>query len=327
MLSIDGSMMEGGGQIVRTSVALSAVSGKPVRIERIRGGRERPGLAPQHCSAVKAVAGLCSAAVRGCTPGSRVLEFTPGELEYRDQEIDIGTAGSIPLVLQAWLPAASRCGASLSIRGGTEVQKSPTIDYFSRVFLPVIRNSGAEVSIDILQRGYYPAGGGSIRIVAGRSELTPLALTPGQSRGIISCSSNLPEHVATRQAVSAAQRLSSRTGLEYPVTFDRRQGPSTGTSCTVWQEFKGGVALGKRGLPAEQVGSSAADALIDELDLPGDADRHLADQLMLYVAIYGGRFTTSRLTLHSRTMLWLLEEFGFSLQVTEKASGETEVRQ
>lgn len=183
------------------------------------------------------------------------------------------------------------------------------------------------MSIDILQRGYYPAGGGSIRIVAGRSELTPLALTPGQSRGIISCSSNLPEHVATRQAVSAAQRLSSRTGLEYPVTFDRRQGPSTGTSCTVWQEFKGGVALGKRGLPAEQVGSSAADALIDELDLPGDADRHLADQLMLYVAIYGGRFTTSRLTLHSRTMLWLLEEFGFSLQVTEKASGETEVRQ
>ena len=98
MLSIDGSMIEGGGQIVRTSVALSAVTGKAVRIERIRGGRERPGLAPQHCSAVKAVAGLCSAAVRGCSPGSLVLEFTPGDLGCRDQEIDIGTAGSIPLV-------------------------------------------------------------------------------------------------------------------------------------------------------------------------------------------------------------------------------------
>jgi RNA 3'-terminal phosphate cyclase (ATP) len=325
MLSIDGSMMEGGGQIVRTSVALSAITGKPVRIERIRGGRERPGLAPQHCSAVKAVAGLCSAAVKGCSPGSRVLEFTPGDPGRLDQEIDIGTAGSIPLVLQAWLPAALRRGASLSIRGGTEVQKSPTIDYFSRVFLPVIRSSGAEVSVDIRQRGYYPAGGGSVRIVAGRSELTPLALVPGQSRGIISCSSNLPGHVADRQAVSAAQRLTDYTGLEYPVTFDRRQGPSTGTSCTVWQEFKGGVSLGKRGLPAEQVGSSAADALIEELKLPGEADRHLADQLMLYVAIYGGRFTTSRLTLHSGTMLWLLEQFGYPLQVQEGPGGKTEV--
>jgi RNA 3'-terminal phosphate cyclase (ATP) len=327
MLSIDGSMMEGGGQIVRTSVALSAVTGSPVRVDRIRGGRERPGLAPQHCSAVKAVAGLCNARVRGCRPGSSLLEFTPAELKYRDQEIDIGTAGSIPLVLQAWLPAALRHGASLSIMGGTEVQKSPTIDYLARVFLPIIRSCGADVCLDVQQRGYYPAGGGRVKIDVGPSTLTPLAIPREQSRGIISCSSNLPEHVATRQAASAARRLHDFTGLEYPVTFDRRSGPSTGTSCTVWQESKGGVALGRRGLPAEQVGNTAADALIEELNLPGAVDRHLADQLMMYVAIYGGRFTTSCLTLHSQTMLWLLEKFGFILQIKENPGGKTEVWQ
>jgi RNA 3'-terminal phosphate cyclase (ATP) len=327
MLIIDGSTMEGGGQIVRTSVALSAVTGIPVRIDRIRGGRERPGLAPQHCSAVKAVAGLCGATVQGCSPGSRVLEFTPGELVYRDLEIDIGTAGSIPLVLQAWLPVALRHGASLLIRGGTEVQKSPTIDYITRVFLPVIRRCGGDVGVDVQQRGYYPAGGGTVRIIVGKSALSHLELPPGHSRGIVSCSSNLPEHVATRQAVSAADRLTRYTGLEYPVTFDRRNGPSTGTSCTVWHGSKGGVALGRRGLPAEEVGHNAADALIEELELPGDVDRHLADQLMIYVALYGGDFTTSRLTLHAQTMRWLLEKFGLPLRVTETQGGETGVRQ
>jgi RNA 3'-terminal phosphate cyclase (ATP) len=312
MLSIDGSTMEGGGQIVRTSVALSAVTGIPVRIDRIRGGRERPGLAPQHCGAVKAVAGLCDATVQGCSPGSRVLEFSPGELVYRDLEVDIGTAGSIPLVLQAWLPVALRHGASLLIRGGTEVQKSPTIDYFTRVFLPVIRRCRGDVGVDVQQRGYYPAGGGTVRIIVGKSALSHL---------------ELPEHVATRQAVSAADRLTRYTGLEYPVTFDRRNGPSTGTSCTVWHGSKGGVALGRRGLPAEEVGHNAADALIEELELPGDVDRHLADQLMIYVALYGGDFTTSRLTLHAQTMRWLLEKFGLPLRVTETQGGETGVRQ
>jgi len=327
MLSIDGSTIEGGGQIVRTSVSLSAVTGIPVRIDRIRGGRERPGLASQHCSAVQAVAGLCGAMVQGCSPGSRVLEFTPGELVYRHQEVDIGTAGSIPLVFQAWLPVALRHGASLLVRGGTEVQKSPTIDYIARVFLPVIRRCGGDVSIEVQQRGYYPAGGGTVKIVVGQSALSPLELPAEQSRGIVSCSSNLPEHVATRQAISAAERLTRYTGLEYPVTFDRRSGHSTGTSCTVWHGSKGGMALGRRGLPAEEVGLTAAEALIEELELPGDVDRHLADQLMMYVAIYGGSFSTSRLTLHSQTMYWLLEKFGLPLRITQMPGGETGVRQ
>ncbi|MBP1927987.1 RNA 3'-terminal phosphate cyclase (ATP) [Methanolinea mesophila] len=326
MLRIDGSMMEGGGQIVRTSVALSAVTGIPVTIDRVRGGRARPGLAPQHCSAVRAVAGLCGATVKGCSPTSSLLEFTPGNPVRRDQDIDIGTAGSIPLVLQAWLFVALRSGASLSITGGTEVRKSPTIDYFTRVFLPVLKACGAEVTVEILQRGYYPAGGGKVRITVRPSALTPMAIPSGESRGVISCSANLPEHVAARQGVSAAERLARYTGLEYPVIFDRRSGPSTGTSCTVWQDSKGGTALGRRGLPAEQVGTAAADALIAELDPPGGADRHLADQLMPYVAVYGGRFITVPLTLHSRTMLWLLEQFGLPLRVSEDPEGTAEVR-
>jgi RNA 3'-terminal phosphate cyclase (ATP) len=216
------------------------------------------------------------------------------------------------------LPAALKQGGSICVRGGTEIQHSPTIDYVERVFLPPLQAHGARIGISILQRGYYPQGGGLVRVTVEPSELSPLRLTgKGGDSGIVSSSSNLPDHVATRQAESARKRLLNVLDIDLPIQLDRRSGISTGSSCTAWMQTKGGIALGKRGLPAEKVGEMAADALIDAVQKGGAVDRYLADQLMVYLAQYGGSFSVNELTLHTRTMHWLLAEFGFRVEIHE----------
>ncbi len=318
MLSIDGSLLEGGGQIVRSAVALSAVTGTPVEIHAIRKKRARPGLANQHCAAVRAVAEACHARVEGNIPGSTRLSFLPGSIVYRDTTIDVGTAGSIPLVIQAWLPVALEEGGLLTVQGGTEVQFSPTIDYFTEVFLPALGRAGAGVGVEVIRRGYYPVGGGIVRIAA--EPAVPPRVVPGRAKGngIRSCSSNLPGHVAERQAASARAYLLKETGEDYPVSIRRSEGPGTGSSCTVWNGAKGSCSLGKRGLPAEKVGEAAASGLVAGLRAGGDVDSHLSDQLLLYLARGGGSYTAPELTLHARTMCWLLSLFGLPVNVTER---------
>jgi len=319
MLTIDGGRLEGGGQIARMAVSLSALTGTPVEITNIRARRDKPGLKPQHVAAIEAVASLCDARLSGISPGSTVLTFIPSKPRKNDIYIDVGTAGGITLVLQPWLPVALKTGGSITVRGGTEVEHSPTIDYLQRVFLPPLLKSGARISISILQRGYYPKGGGLVKVIVEPSVLTPLHLTETVSdSGIISCSSNLPDHVAERQAASARERLFEELRIDPPVILDRRTGLSTGSSCTVWQGAKGGVSLGIRGLPAEKVGAKAADALIGEIRAGGVVDSHLSDQLLVYLALYGGAFTTGSMTLHTKTMHWLLSEFGYRVSIDEK---------
>lgn len=176
MLTVDGSCLEGGGQIVRLAVALSALAQTPVTVTRIRENRENPGLAPQHIAAVRAVAGACDAECTGLAPRSREITFTPGGLRRADLRIDPGTAGSIPLILQAWLPVALRAGGSITVTGGTEVAWSPTIDYLDRVLAPVLRRAGASIAIEVLERGVLPAGRGA---GARPGEAVP----PGPDRG------------------------------------------------------------------------------------------------------------------------------------------------
>ncbi|MDD1679516.1 MAG: RNA 3'-terminal phosphate cyclase [Methanomicrobiales archaeon] len=318
MLTIDGGQFEGGGQIVRMAVSLSALTGTPVRITRVRARRDTPGLAAQHVAAIRAVSSFCDPQTTGVSVGSSVLTFIPSSLRRSESIIDVGTAGSIPLVLQAWLPVALKKGGSITIRGGTEVRHSPTIDYLERVFLPPLRTHGARVKISIEQRGYYPQGGGVVRVTAEPSEPTPLHLRSEEAEnGIISCSSNLPDHVTVRQAESARKRLSDILGIDPPQYLDRRSGLSTGSSCTAWRGMKGGIALGSRGLPAEEVGQKAADMLIDEVKAGGMVDRYLADQMLLYLARYHGSYTVSELSLHTRTMQWLLSQFGYRVQISE----------
>jgi len=325
MITIDGSRLEGGGQLVRAAVALSALSGEGVEIHNIRARRKNPGLRSQHIAAVKAVAGVCGAECGGLAQGSSNVRFVPGPLRERRLQVDVGTAGSIPLVLQAWLPAALVAGGSISVSGGTEVAWSPTIDYVDHVFLPVLRDAGAAVDLRILRRGYFPRGGGLVEAVVAPSDLSPLHPAPEGPGGIISCSSNLPAHVAERQADAAAKRLFSVTG-ELPVTLDQREERETGSSCTVWQAGKGACALGRRGYPAERVGEDAADALLAELTAPASVDVHLADQLVLYLARYGGSFSASSFSLHAATMCWLCGEFGFEVAHHTTPEGTVEVR-
>jgi RNA 3'-terminal phosphate cyclase (ATP) len=323
MLSVDGSLMEGGGQIVRSAVALSAISERPVEITNIRANRERPGLAAQHVAAVRAVAEACGATCTGLSVGSRKIIFFPGAPRKGDSRIEVGTAGSVSLVIQAWVPVALLSGGTLTVTGGTEVEKSPTIDYVDRVYAAVLRRHGARIAIGIERRGYYPAGGGCVTVKVDRAEISPLHPDAEKSAcGICSCSSNLPDHVAERQAKSAAAVLPVRIRESCTIHLDRRKGPGTGSSCTVWQGAKGGCALGKRGLPAERVGESAGLAALAEFEAPGAVDIHLSDQLLLPLAIYGGSYATHSCSLHAKTQCWLLRQFGYPIRYRENGIAE-----
>jgi RNA 3'-terminal phosphate cyclase (ATP) len=322
MIEIDGSFGEGGGQIVRTAVALSAVTGKPVRITRIRQGRSKPGLAAQHARAITALAAICSARTSGATPGSSEIVFTPGEIRGGSYKVEIGTAGSVTLLMQCLLPALLRADgpSTLHIQGGTDVQWSPTVDYFKNVFLPALSSFGIKVSLEVLQRGYYPRGQGEVLLEVEpaklkASQLAGRACDTGQIiqniqnsvQGVSHCSS-LPEHVAARQADSAAESL-QQAGFSSQISREALRLPSLGSGITLWSGCKGASCLGERGLPAEKVGRRAAEELIMELKCAACVDVHLADQLIPYLALAGGSYTVREISLHARTNIWTVGHF------------------
>src|SRR5207245_8328423 len=173
MIEVDGGRGEGGGQLLRMALALSALTDTPVRVARIRAGRPTPGLAAQHVTAINAVAALCEAEVTGVSVGASSIEFRPGKLAAGRFSFDVGTAGSITLVLQALLPVAAAAPGAVRVRllGGTDVRWSPPIDYFNRVFLPLLRRLGAHADVEVLRRGYYPRGGGIVEAVIERTRL------------------------------------------------------------------------------------------------------------------------------------------------------------
>jgi RNA 3'-terminal phosphate cyclase (ATP) len=325
MIEIDGSFGEGGGQIVRTAVALSAVTGKSVHITKIRQGRPRPGLAAQHARAIMALAGISDANTSGVTPGSSEIAFTPGEIRGGRHRVEIGTAGSVTLLMQCLLPALLRADApsSLQIQGGTDVQWAPTVDYFKNVFLPALASFGAKVSLEVLQRGYYPRGQGEVLLQVEPIKLKAAHLE-GQDaemeqstrntqnvqttvQGVSHCS-NLPEHVAARQADSASQAL-QQAGFSSQITQQVLRLPSMGSGITLWSGCKGTSSLGKRGLPAEKVGGRAAEELILELKSRATVDVHLADQLIPYLALSGGSCTVREISLHAKTNIWTAGHF------------------
>ncbi|MDO9540046.1 MAG: RNA 3'-terminal phosphate cyclase [Methanocalculus sp.] len=310
MITIDGGHLEGGGQIVRAAVALSSLTREPVRIMNIRANRSPQGLAAQHVAAVIAAEAVSGAETEGVQIRSTEILFYPGIPVKKDIRVDIGTAGSIPLVLSAWLPQALETGGTITITGGTEVRAAPTIDYWNGVFLEYLRSHGARVSMEIESRGYYPIGGGQVKVHAEPSAMSALGATAPCGCGIISASSGLPDHVAARQASAAA----SIAG-DLPVRIIRQRGPGVGSSCTVYSGGHGGAALGERGLPAEDVGRMAGEAFLEYPE--GDVDPYLADQLLIYLAAKGGSFTTQEITSHSMTMIRLLEQFGYTITLTD----------
>mgnify|MGYP001766103630 FL=1 len=316
MIEIDGSYGEGGGQIVRTSVALSAVTGKSVLIKKIRQGRPKPGLAAQHAQAIRALGQICNAEIKGAEPGSSEVLFCPQEICGGSRRVEIGTAGSVTLLMQCLLPALLHAEkrTSLYVQGGTDVQWSPTVDYFRNVFLPALSFFGGRAGLQLLRRGYYPRGQGEVLLEVEPSHLKSAHISyepfnPAQNRimGISHCS-NLPQHVAERQAASAIERL-QEAGYEAEILQETGRLASTGSGITLWTAGKGASSLGERGHPAEKVGRRAAEEMIQELASPAAVDAHLADQLIPYLALAGGSYSVREISRHTKTNIWTAGHF------------------
>jgi RNA 3'-terminal phosphate cyclase (ATP) len=324
MLVIDGSYGEGGGQILRTAVALSAIAGVDVRVVNIRARRPEPGLKRQHLTGILAAAEVCRASVEGAYVGSTEVVFRPGSIRGGSYVFDVGTAGSVTLVLQTLLPivAFADSPVQLEIRGGTDVPWSPPIDYLRFVVRPHLARLGYSFDVELVRRGHYPRGGGVVRV---RVERPPRGFNPvdlveaGRTlsvRGLSHCV-RLPRHVAERQARAATEEL-RRLGV--PVTVDvewyeegRDPHLGPGSGVVLWAEAErsvlGGDALGERGKPAEVVGREAAAKLLEDLGTGMAYDRHMGDMVVPYLALADGESVAglAKLTMHTYTNIWLVQ--------------------
>ncbi len=317
MIEIDGSHGEGGGQILRTAVALSVITGKPVRIYNIRANRPNPGLRPQHLHGILALKELSNARVKGARVGSSVLEFFPGKPEPKHIRVQIKTAGSVTLVLQALLPAMAFVGGSFEITGGTDVPWSPPVDYMKNVTLFALKRMGLRVELELKRRGHYPKGGG---LVIGRvkpwEKRTPIRALEWKrisKFGGISHATNLPGHIAERQAKAAEERIRELYNLPVEIEIEVSRSLGPGSGIVLWAETDflrlGGDALGKRGKPAEVVGREAADELLGQLTSKKAVDKFLGDQLIPFLAFAGGEIGVVEITSHLITNIWVVERF------------------
>jgi len=321
MREIDGSYGEGGGQLLRTACALSAITGEPVRLHDIRARRAPPGLAPQHLTAVKAVAALCDANVEGLALRAPELIFRPGRLRGGEFRFDVGTAGSITLVLQALLPAALVCDAPVRIHltGGTDVRAAPPLDYLRFVLLPLLAQMGARVALTLVRRGYYPRGGGVVEVAVQPRRLTGLHLeAPGAVTEIhgVAHVANLPAHIVTRMQQTAERLLAGIAPVQIePQVLDREQAIGPGGALVLWAHAAsarlGGSEVAQRGVPAERIAETAAQALRAEISAGATLDLHASDQILIYAALASGPscFLVRSLSSHAQTTLWLLQQF------------------
>lgn len=313
MIEIDGSLGEGGGQILRTALALSAVTRKPFRITRIRANRPNPGLAPQHLKAVEAVAMLTGGRTEGARPKAVELTFTPGPIRSGVFDIDVGTAGSACLVLHALLPAAAHAPGPVEFRltGGTDVDWAPPVDHVRSVLRPALAQMGLKFNVEVERRGHYPKGGGKVRARIEPGPLRAVCLVKAPETAIegLSHASNLPG-VAGRQA-DAARRTLERAGREARVEVEEGRGAGPGSGIVLGSGLKAGSALGERGKPAERVGEEAAGKLLAALKSPAAMDAHLGDQLVPFMALAEGlsEVTVPETTSHLETNLRVAETF------------------
>jgi RNA 3'-phosphate cyclase len=318
VIEVDGSHGEGGGQLVRTAAALAAITGERTRVTDIRAGRPNPGLAAQHVAALQAVAAVSGAEIDGLRLGSDTVVIAPGKLAGGKHRFDVGTAGSVTLILQAVLPPALLAPQPTELRliGGTDVPWSPPLDYFRFVFLPLLARMGGRVTVEVVRRGYYPRGGGEIRVeIAPAQELRPLVVEPPgglrRVRGVAHVG-NLPADVAQRMTHSALRGLIGIADVKVEESSEAAIGP--GGAIVLWAEHEstllGASGLARKGVPAERLGQAAADELVHDLGALASLDIHAADQVLLYCALAKGesRFSTREISGHTETTMWLLEE-------------------
>ncbi len=321
MVTLDGSQGEGGGQILRTALSLSLVTGRPFRIVRIRANRDKPGLRPQHLKAVEAAAELSGARVVGASVGSRELTFRPEPFTPRDLSIDIGTAGSTALVLQTLqLPLALRATGPVRVvlTGGTFNDKAPSYPFLETTWRHYLALLGMPIALSMPLAGYFPIGGGRLEAWIEPATPRPLVLNergPLRSLQGISGVSNLRRHaVAERMRDRALERL-AELGLDAEIALEDWPSPGQGAALSLTAVHDGlpstFVGLGARGKPAEVVADEAVDELRAYLESPGVVDRHSADQILLPLALAEGRseYTVSEVTEHLRTNVATVRAF------------------
>jgi RNA 3'-phosphate cyclase len=327
---VDGRFGEGGGSILRLATGLSCLTGRAVSIDGIRQNRPRPGLAPQHLTGLRALAELFNAQTQGLELGSTRISFAPGSSGRAKLEVDVGTAGSIGLMLQGLMIGTVIGGrkTEISLTGGTHVPWSPSFDYLKNVTLVALGEMGYDCHVEMEQPGYYPKGGGRVSFTSTPCQyVKPIRLDSfGELSKIegVSRASNLPEHVARRQASAAASALSELGQPRIDTSIEGARCP--GSAITLWASTTAGgrlgaSSLGRRGKPAEEVGSEAGEELRSYLVGRSPVDPYLLDQILPYCAVARGTSVLKgfKLTSHATTNIHVIRKF---LDCQIKVDGE-----
>ncbi len=322
MIEIDGNYLEAGGQILRTAVSLSAITRKPCHVFNIRKKRSKPGLKQQHLLGIQALTQLCNGKLEGDFLDSEEIKFFPGQT-YREQvSVNIPTAGSITLILQMLIPPLlfSSKPTEITFNGGaTDTFFSPTIDHFRYCFLKILEKMGARVEIEISKRAYYPEGGAKVKVKVFSSELKKINLTEqGQLKNILAISGASQflkdKKVAERQLTGVKEILGKlKLPIQEQVEYYQTQCPGSQVCLLVNFEntILGADNLGKLGKRAEEVGKESALELLKQQKSNACLDKHLADQILPYLALLNKKFpvTVSEITNHCRTNAWVIEKF------------------
>lgn len=320
IVELDGAQGEGGGQILRTALSLSMITGTPFAIRRIRAKRQKPGLLRQHLTAVQAAAEVCGAEVEGAEPGSQALRFSPGAIRAGAYRYAIGSAGSATLVLQTVLPALwfADGTSTVCVSGGTHNPAAPPVDFLQQAWLPLLRKMGVEMSLCLTRHGFYPAGGGEVQLeVKPVRQLRPLELPqhlPVQSLTATSILSAVPATVARRELEAFVAELGETWG---PVQQEVRHLPAhegPGNVLNVRVDYAAFAevltAFGAKGVSAEEVGRRLAHAAKQHLGAANPVGEHLADQLLLPMALAGaGQFFATHASSHLQTNIEVIEKF------------------
>ena len=358
MITLDGSYLEGGGALIRTALALSTLTGKEFQVNNIRAGRPNPGLKAQHLQAIKALKEICSAETNEIELGTKELHYKPGKIKRGIYNIDIGTAGSITLLLQALiLPSMFAPGkVTLNVKGGTCGKWQASVDYLQNVLLPQLQRFVEKIEVKILRRGYFPVGGGEIKLeiiprfklneyesVAALLDELPFKVSKieltkqgqlEQIRGIVNVSAELEEKEIGIRIARAAEGSLKEFGVPINIRTEYVQSSCTGGEIVLWGIFSnngkvdfdnpvilGGDGLVEKGKSSEEIGKAAAEKLKNEISEGFPVDRHLADQLIPFMGLLpGSEIKVREVSKHAQTNIYVVEKF---LNVGFKVEGNS----